>query len=164
MRLVDALAGWGLRESKKYPGIQVDAEQRIALGVEIVLRHVPHLVASILLAQPFDPTEPRGVFRADFGPEDVDELMLHNGKPLTEVEQATKARHVRSLVETPDITPIVCAVQVAKNDIERPSGPFVIYDGWHRSAAWLIRMREGRPYRLIADVIRTKHPLIHVKA
>ena len=76
LRLIDALSGWGLRECVKYPEVQVpsDESHRTILGMEVVLRHVPELIARILLAELLAPTEPRAVFRAEFGLEDVDKL------------------------------------------------------------------------------------------
>ena len=159
--LIDVLSGWGLRERKKYPGIQLptEASQRTILGMEIVLRHVPELIARILFAEPLSPTEPRAVFRAEFGLEDVDKLLFHNGVALAD---CPSNEHVQRLVQTPDLSPIVCTVQVEKDEPDRLVGRFVIYDGWHRSAAWLIRARRGRPERLIAEVIKTKRPLMRL--
>ena len=162
--LVDALSGWGLREcTSKYPGIQVpaDVSQRTILGMEIVLRHVPQLIARILIAEPLAPTDPRGAFRAQFGPEDVDNLLLHDGRQLADYPID---EDVRRRVETPDFSPVVCTVQVAKDDPGYFIGKFVIFDGWHRAAAWLIRTSQGHSQRLTADVIRTIHPLIHPTA
>jgi len=159
--LVDALSGWGLRERETHPGIRVptDPRERMILGMEIVLRHVPELIARILFAEPLSPNEPRAVFRAEFGLEDVDKLLLHNGVALAD---CPSNEHVERLVRTPDFSPIVCTVQVEKDEPDRLVGQFVIYDGWHRSAAWLIRARRGRPERLIAEVIKTKRPLMRV--
>ena len=81
--LLDVLSGWGLRECKKYPEIQVPSGQPTILGTEVVLRHVPKLIARILLAEPLDPAKLRGTFRADFGLEDIDKLILHCGVALT---------------------------------------------------------------------------------
>jgi hypothetical protein len=130
--------------------------------MEIVLRHVPELIARILLAEPLDHIEPGGVFRADFGPEDVDSLVLHSGEALAKyvrcLDGASK-EYVQRLAETPDLAPIVCTVQVAEGDTDRFVGSFAIYDGWHR-AAWRIRAEEGRPYPLVAEIIKTKRPLV----
>lgn len=81
--LIDVLSGWGLRECKKYREIQVPSGQPTILGTEVALRHVPKLIARILLAEPLDPAKPRGSFWADFGLEDVDTLILHCGVALT---------------------------------------------------------------------------------
>ena len=163
IRLVDALSRWGLRELAlgKYQGMQVpeDENERTSLGMEVVLRHVPELIARILLAEPLDLSQPRGVFRADFGWEDIDKLVLHSGVALAAVDGSGKD-YVRRLVETPDFAPIVCTVQVAEEDTDHLVGPFAIYDGWNRAAAWLISARAGRPYRLTAEVIKTKRPLV----
>jgi hypothetical protein len=161
LRLIDALSGWGLRECVKYPEVQVpsDESHRTILGMEVVLRHVPELIARILLAEPLAPTEPRAVFRAEFGLEDVDKLLLHSGVALADYPSD---EHVQRLVKSPDLSPIVCTVQVEKDEPDRLAGRFVIYDGWHRSAAWLIRARRGRPERLIAEVIKTKRPLMRL--
>lgn len=65
---------------------------------------------------------------------------------------------MRRLVETPDLDPLVCTAEVAAGDADQLEWPIVIYDGWHRAAAWLIRAREGRPaYRLTAHLITTKY-------
>ena len=147
LRLIDALSGWGLRECVKYPEVQVpsDESHRTILGMEVVL--------------PLAPTEPRAVFRAEFGLEDVDKLLLHSGVALADYPSD---EHVQRLVTSPDLSPIVCTVQVEKDEPDRLAGQFVIYDGWHRSAAWLISARRGRPERLIAEVIKTKRPLMRL--
>ncbi len=169
IRLIDALAGWGLREAhnpKKY-GIDLpsDENQRTMLGMEIVLRHVPELIARILLAEPLGVAEQRGVLRVDFGPDELDKMDLCNGTPLaTYTEWVSKdetpdhGEYVRRLVQDPDVLPLVCTVQVAEDDTERLVGPIVVYDGFHRAAAWLIRARKGLPGRPTADLIKTKHP------
>lgn len=62
--LVGALSGWGLHEvqvGKCRVEISSDAAQREVLGMETVLRHVPELIARILLA------EPLAAIRVDFG-------------------------------------------------------------------------------------------------
>ena len=155
--LVGVLSGWGLRECVKYPEIPVPSEEsrRTIFGMEVVLRHVPELIARILLAEPLAPGEPRAVFRAEFGLDDVDKLVLHSGVRLSDYPSN---EHVQRLVRTPDSRPIVCTVQVDKDEPDRAVGPIVIYDGWHRSAAWLITARRGRPDRLTAEVIKTKRP------
>jgi hypothetical protein len=161
--LLDVLSGWGLRECKKYPELQVPSGQPTILGTEVVLRHVPKLIARIFLSEPLDPAKPRGTFRADFGLEDIDKLILHCGVALTAAPaNCFDNEEVRRLVETPDFTPIVCTVQVADDDTDHLVGPFVICDGWHRAAAWLISTREGQPYRLTAKVIKTKRPLVQL--
>jgi hypothetical protein len=155
VRLIDALSGWGLRETVKYPGMEVpsDDSERTMLGMEVVLRHVPELIARLLLAEPLGVTEPCGVVEVDFGSEESDKLYLCNGMSVvTYTEWYGTDEHVRRLVETPDFRPLVCAVQVDEQD----TGPIVVYDGFHRAAAWLIRAHEGTPYRLAAYLIKTR--------
>ena len=125
------------------------------LGVEVILRHVPTLVARILLAEPLDPDKPGGAFRAAFESKDIAKLVLHTGVQLASVDVFGNA-HVQQLVKTPDTAPIVCAIRVAEDDTTNLIEPFAIYDGWHRAAAWLINIREGRPYPLTAEIIKTK--------
>ena len=155
--VTDVLSRWGLRELRKYPVIQMpsDQAQRAALGMEVVLRHVPALVARILLAEPLDPDKPGGAFRADFESADSTKLVLHTGVRLASVDVFGNA-HVQQLVKIPDAAPIVCTIRVAGDDTTNVIEPFVIYDGWHRAAAWLISIREGRPYPLTAEIIKTR--------
>lgn len=173
IRLIDALAGWGLREAVRKYGTEIpsDASDRIMLGMDVVLRHVPELVARLLLAEPLGVTAPRGVLTVDFGPEEIDNLYLWNGTRLATYtdgvdkdETPEHGQYVRSLVRTPDVLPLVCAVEVTEEDTECPVGPVVIYDGWHRAAAWLIRAREGLPSRLTAGLIKTRRaPLLQLR-
>ncbi len=159
IRLIDALSGWGLREAALKYGMEVpsDESQRTMLGMDVVLRHVPELIARILHAEPLGVAEHRGVLKVDFGPEESN-LLLHNGATLAEYIGQLNAKYVRTLVETPDFAPLVCTVQVAEDDTDLLVGAVVVYDGWHRAAAWLTRVHEGSPYRLTAHLIKTKHP------
>jgi hypothetical protein len=164
IRLVDALAGWGLREAavKHRLAIPGDETERTAFGVDVVLRHVPVLIARILAAEPLDVGVPHSVLRVDLGSEDAATLFLHNGMPLTTYtdrlsECAAGRREIEMLVQTPDPRPLVCTLQVADSDPDCASGPVVIFDGWHRAAAWLTRVRVGDTCRLAADLIKTKH-------
>jgi len=165
--LIDALSGWGLREATVKHGMVVpsDESQRTMLGMDVVLRHVPKLIAQILLAEPLGVAESRGVLRVDFGPEESDKLRLYDGTLLATYtdwvsrdETWKVGQYVRRLVKTPDFLPLVCAVRVAEEDPDRLEWPAAIYDGWHRAAAWLTSAREGFPYRYTADLIKTRRP------
>jgi hypothetical protein len=159
IRVVDALSGWGIREatnSWKYPaGVELptDADEQIIFGTEFVIRHVPQLIAGLLCAEPLDPLESGGAFRADFDAEDVNKLFTLYGDPLTTM---AVDEYAERLVKAPnwDPAPIVCAVQTGCE------GPFVIFDGCHRAKAWLLR---GETRRLTADVIRTKESPLKIK-
>jgi hypothetical protein len=59
--------------------------------------------------------------------EDVDKLLLHSGVALADYPSD---EHVQRLVKSPDLSPIVCTVQVEKDEPDRLAGRFVIYDGW----------------------------------
>ncbi len=160
VRLIDALSGWGLREVRKYPGLEIpsDQSQRIMLGMEVVLRHVPELIARILLAEPLGVAEQYGVLRVDFGPEENGKLRLHDGATVAEAIPRLDPGHLQKLIEAPDPTPLVCTVQIDAPD--HLVLPIVVYDGWHRAGAWFTRVGQGCPDRLIADLIKTKHPLV----
>jgi hypothetical protein len=175
VRLIDALSGWGLREvAVKYPGMEVPSAggERTMLGMNVVLRHVPLLIARILLAEPLDVAEPRSVLRIEFDPEESANFYLWDGTPLAEYTDRASTdatpkfgQYVRWLVQSPDVRPLVCAVQVAEEDTDRLVGPAVVYDGWHRAAAWLIRVRGGDSCRLTVDLIKTKHcPLVRLSS
>jgi len=49
-------------------------------------------------------------------------------------------------------------VSAPNHDLSNPLGPVVIYDGWHRAAAWFEHIRSGRQYPILADLIITEGP------
>ena len=156
-RLVDVLSEWGLREARKYPKIEIpsDPGERTVAGLEVVLRHVPELIARILLAEPLDVESPRGVLRVEFGPEEKDDLYLHNGVPLAAfLDRISQGQ----TVDYPG--PVVCTVLVARDDTDKRVGRVVIFDGWHRARDWFRRAQAGAPERLTADLIKTRRPLV----
>lgn len=175
--LVTALSAWGQREAlSKKPDVVArgrgalppEGSARLLTGVEVVLEHVPHLVARLLLSEPLADAE-QGVIIAEFDPEDANALLLHCGRALAEcaerilTDETQEGRLNRELTETlVSDHRLVCAGQVAADDASRFVGTYVVWDGWHRAAKWLIATRDGSTDRLSAYLIKTKHPLVQL--
>jgi hypothetical protein len=53
-------------------------------------------------------------------------------------------------------------VQVYRDDTDSVVGPVTIFDGWHRAKAW--SDSGGGPRPLIAEIIKTRGPLVGVFA
>jgi len=118
--------------------------------VDTVLRHVPDLIARILLAEPLDPVE-SGALRVRLEPRDVPNVILYRGG-ISLADWPSNA-HVEHLIKNPNPEPIVGTMQVGQD--RQPMGPFVIFDGFHRAKAWLM---SGFSRPLIAEIIKTKRP------
>ena len=145
LRFEDVLVRWARRECDcgNFPGQAPPSDE--GEWLDLLDRHAPRLVAEIRAAGPI------GALRIAFEPRDVDNLVLYNGEP---VGSRGDARLIQELVATPDRTPIVCTALVERSNSDKLIGPFSVYDGWHRSAAWRIRISHGHSELLEADVIK----------
>jgi hypothetical protein len=108
----------------------------------------------MLLAEPLGPDEPGGAFRAEV--DNAMMLRLHSGVWSADWPGNEYVQH---LVQNPNPTPIVCTVQVSRDDTNSVVPPVTIFDGWHRAKAWLV---SGGPYPLIAEIVKTKRALVRV--
>jgi len=162
-KLVDVLAEWGLHEAHGHllgalpiplippapPG-----HARDAAGVELALRYRSPLVARILQAGP------RAVLTVEFEPDDRASLFIADARPLPEwaAAIAKQSTYVSVLAEGSDpvTRQLVCAVHAPGGHLDNIQGPVVIYDGWHRGAAWWLQMEAGRRHTISADLILTE--------
>ena len=145
VRVDDVLARWARREWDlgKLRGQALPTNEPEWL--ELLGRHVGDLVAMIHASGPIDAS------RVGFEPSDLERLRLYSGEPVgTRCNDELVAR----LVATPDPTRIVCTALVDM------TGPFFIYDGWNRSAAWRKRIELGHRDLLDADVIKVSNAVL----
>jgi hypothetical protein len=59
----------------------------------------------------------------------------------------------------PIVGPLVCSCmgEVVGEELQlRP--PFVVFDGWHRGAAWVLHGRAERVYSIAGRLIVTRYP------
>jgi hypothetical protein len=54
--------------------------------------------------------------------------------------------------------PLICTVPVSSDDRAQMLGPIVLYDGWHRAAAWWMQVDRGGNYHIDAYLVLTKLP------
>src|SRR5262245_1213566 len=160
-RLVEVLSEWGHREvAQGKPGAHLPSPGEslgpLVDGIEAILRHVPQLIARILLAEPIE------VVRVRIEAEEGGNLLPCNagGRTLAVIAERLRldgsscsGRRVQALVATgtPVDGPFVCAMQIADGD-----GSVIIYDGMHRMAAWHIHACRGLRYPVDVDLIQTK--------
>ncbi len=81
----------------------------------------------------------------------------------TAVEHETKrsGEDVRRMAAAPEpvVGPLICTcVGEVVTDGIRQQPPFVVFDGWHRGAAWVLHGRAGRAYPITARIIATQRP------
>lgn len=158
--LVEALAHWGGHEaSGRFRG-RVDCDPGDPMAcVDLVLHgRSPH-VARILAS------EPVATVSVSLDPGDGAHLVLADGRSLdawiatAQAEGGPSATHWRELVERPEPPEgrVICGAELL-DAATRRIGLLVLYDGWHRAAAWHERCRLGRGEPLGAYVVLTRWP------
>ena len=157
VRLVDILLDWGRHEAagryqERLAGFTLETLDHI----DLVLRTRSNLVVRLLGRRPLDSV------LAELEPADMEGMLMANGLDLDGWIQEKEAAgdesyaHFLRLVEAPDppMGRVVAAVEVLDR-VRNQFSPFILYDGWHRAAAWRERIRRGRPSLLNAYVIFT---------
>ncbi len=149
-RLVDVLGDWGSYNSTWRWGPVGDVGE----GSEMVLISYPDMMRRILAA------EPVVCFRALFDAGDISQIVTHRGESLTRLAAAKSAEtYVSQMVNAPpNVTgPLICtcAGDLINGEF-KPRSSIVLFDGWHRGAAWALHQQAGRSYRITARVIVTK--------
>jgi hypothetical protein len=161
-RLVDIFSDWGLHEAagrlrSELPAHLVppeeEGEARVRAGLEVALRFRAPLIGRILLSQPTRALRveaPAGV---------IAEVRLFDGQTLERWSEAILVQGdpegdaVRRLAESENPVAGPLIGMITMSDGGHPLSPFVLYDGWHRAAAWYAHVRAGRIYPIAMDVI-----------
>jgi hypothetical protein len=168
--VVEVLSAWGQKEATSGKSdihdrgrdgpLPIGDHERTIYGLEVILEHVPGLIGRLLLSDPV------GARRVEFLSEDSTAMLLHNGRRPTrswaegflksESTEGRLARHNRALPSDH----LVCSGQVAAAGLEVTS--YVIWDGFHRLAEWLMATHAGSREPLRAYFIETKRPLVQL--
>jgi len=156
----DALAHWGAHEAdgRLSSRVKCDSSNRLVC-LNLVLQCRAPYVARLIAR------EPVSTHHVAFEPQDAAAFVLADGSSIERwIEQTTAAggeayAHFRRMVENPAASTgrIVCAACVV-NPVSLPPGAVVLYDGWHRAAAWVERNRCGKPSTLEGYLIVARHP------
>jgi hypothetical protein len=159
-RVVDALGEWGRHNTSWRARREItDASE----GVDFVLTYYSDgldLVRRILGASPF------GCIRAELVADDLPKLILCDrttvsaawAKGLHEDGGQTGER-VRAMVAAKEAVagPLICTCQTVIRDLTvELKPPLVIFDGWTRTAAWILHGQGGRVYPMAANLILVK--------
>ena len=154
---MDALGEWGSHNSSWRAGREIRDSSD---GVDFALTYYSELVSRILAAYPF------GCARAELLAEDLPNLVLHDktfaSVYATAIEKATNrsGEYVRDMAaaEVPVVGPLTCTCRSATVDGGlQLYPPFVVFDGWHRGAAWILHGKAGKVYPLSTNLILTKN-------
>jgi len=110
-------------------------------------------------------SEPFACFRVELESGDLPLLRITDGRLMTEWataverDQTHSGAYVREMAASaaPVVGPLVCACLggPAEGGGLALTPPFVVYDGWHRGAAWVLR---GAADPIAARVVVTKRP------
>ena len=159
-RLVDILSEWGSHNTQWRLGRDV---VDVLDGVEFALTYYSELVSTVLAAGPI------GCFRVEVATEDLPQIVLHNGQLMTDWVNAVEVcdnengNYVRRMAAENEriVYPLICS---CKGDLVNAGlglqlyPPFVIFDGWHRGAAWVVHVRAGREYPVAGRLVVTTRP------
>jgi len=154
--LADVLVAWGRHEALGRFKHQLQSEPATPLECMNLLFHArPRMVAHLLQHKP------TASLVVELEPGDESVLRLTNGSTLDEWLSRAADRwltNVETLVraDEPPAGPVL--VVGVLSDAESAAGSvrmnsLILYDGWHRTAAWLLRCRQRRPSRLLANLV-----------
>ena len=163
-RLVDVFGEWGIHEGEgrlHLPPATFQGEGRLLNGVEVALTHRSPLAWRILAGWPI------ACVRVEIAPEDVPALRITDGRTVEEwttavlQDQTDSGAYVRELADAAKevFGPLTCTAQTADGSAARVQPPIVIFDGWHRAAAWVAQLRRGRKYSLTGSLVVTQNPV-----
>ncbi len=162
IRLVDALAAWGTHEaSGRWQHLQrseLGEDPQYAEAVEFALMTRSPLVWRLLAAGP------AATLRVEISAEDLPLLRLADARSVaawTEAalaEDSDSGRFIRSLADSrePVRGPLFCSAQMSS--VGQLTAPIVVFDGWHRVAAWAAQVRRRTPYPISAHLLVTRSP------
>ena len=145
--LLDALAVWGAHEAagRYHSKVEINTDDKFRCA-DFILRYRAPLAAQILLHNP------RGAIVVELEPKDSSAIFLADGRTIeqwiADVEGDSE-KHYRRLCEATDAPcgPLIGAIHQSGH------GPIILFDGWHRAAAWFERCRSGRPASIEAQLI-----------
>lgn len=145
--LLDALSIWGAHEAagRLKDRVEIDTNDKFKCA-DLALRYRAPLVAHILSHNP------AGAIIANLDYNDAQNILLADGKKIEqwiENVDGNSKEHFEKLCKAfePPAGPLVGAVHQSGN------GPIVLYDGWHRAAAWFERCRNGNLSPIDAQLI-----------
>jgi hypothetical protein len=161
LRLVDVLGEWGIHEGQgrgrdQFPAEHFEGPDRLLNGVDVALIYRSPLTWRILRGVPIV------CVRVEIAPEDVPALRIADGRKADDwtsavlTDQGDSGAHVRVLAGAVDLVagPLVCTAQTAGGTQVR--SPVVIFDGWHRAAAWISQLRGGAAYPITSSLVITR--------
>lgn len=159
--LTNALASWGEHEAKgRLAGkVRVDTANPMACVEFALLIRSPY-VGRILLR------DPQAVFEVELDAADIGNLVLSDGRSVeawqadTAKENGESAAHVQRLIQEPvdgaSKGHLICAATLVQGDPAQQLSDIVLYDGWHRAAAFLERVRLARAKSIHGYLVLTR--------
>ena len=145
--VVEALAAWGEHEANGRLRGQVQIAPNDRAGfADLTLRYRSPMLTHLLSHYP------TSAVMVELEPSDSDAIFLADGRRLADWSSSASGdslAHYKSLCESAlaPSGPLIAAIHASGQ------GPLVLYDGWHRAAAWHHRCKSNRPSNISAHVI-----------
>jgi len=159
--LTNALARWGEHEAQgRLAGkIQVDTTNPMVCTEFALLSRSPY-IARILLR------EPQAVFEVEMNAVDIGNLVLADGRSVeswqagTAQDDSESAAHIQRLIHDPGEGAskgyLLCAATLVSDNPSQQLSDIVLYDGWHRAAAFMERVRLARAKSIPGYLVITR--------
>lgn len=152
------LATWGAHEaSGRLRGqVQCDSSDKLAC-IDLALRYRAPYVSRLLAR------EPMKALLVEFESNDVATIILADGRSIETWIQGTTTSdgdtyaHFHRMVDdqVPPQGHLVGAAELVDLTAHQ-LGTVVLYDGWHRAAAWIERCKQGKPSTITAFLVVTR--------
>lgn len=154
--LIEAFAAWGRHEAggreKEKASVDLNNKQSCA---DFALRYRAPLAAAIFSK------EPTQTVVVEFEAAESGALLLFDGRSIDAWFDAANAardkgwEHVQEMASgaSPLEGPLVASATYQA--APAPIGPIILWDGWHRAAAWRQRFLNGKPSTISAFLILT---------
>lgn len=159
--LTSALASWGAHEAEgRLAGkIQVDTVNPMACTEVALLSRSPY-IARILLR------EPQAVFEVELNAVDIRSLVLANGRSIEswrtdiDLENGESIAHVQRLIYDQEDSAnrgyLLCAATLVSDTPTLQLSDVVLYDGWHRAAAFVEKVHLTRAKSIHGYLVITR--------
>lgn len=144
--LVEVLAEWGAHEAKgrNQSEVQFDLNDKFACA-DYALRFRAPLISAILKLEPI------GTALYELNENESNAVVLFDRRNIDQwIQDAQNSNgkeweHFQTMVdaETPPKGPLIASAKHEQSS--NTIGPLILWDGWHRAAAWYERCRIGKP-------------------
>ncbi len=153
---MEVFAEWGAHEAKgrNASKVQPDLSDKFACA-DYILRFRPALISAIIKLKPVS----TALF--ELNENESNAIMLFDGKNLDQwiqdenISNDSGWEHIQTMVGEEQAPNGALVASVEYEQAQNTIGPLILWDGWHRAAAWHERCNNGKSSCITCYVILT---------